>query len=226
MSRAHSLEKRFVNAGHSVFHAPVTQINARAAAKPVGLHDGLIVTSASAVDCLPEVDTDLPCLATGPATATALQGRGFKTVSHFSGEMSALLDHLAAQVRSGARRWLYPCGTTLSYTPKTLMDASGAQIDAWPVYSADDAGPWTTQTLEALTTEHIDWTVFLSIRTAKLFVRNARSAQIWPDGPPGKAACISAGVADPLRTLGYGEICVGEEKTTSSLVAAMGLTYC
>lgn len=227
LARAPALAQRFLKAGHRVSHAPVTQIAALDTPHPSGAFDGLIVTSASAViAAAPLLDNTMPCLATGPATAKALREAGFKQVEHFSGEIDRLLDHLKRQVSSGARAWLYPCGRKLSHTPEALMARSGATIAAWPIYDAQDAGPWPEETIEMLRAGGIDWTLFLSTRTAQLFARNCQIAQLWPQGAPGRAACISRNVAQAVEGLGYKESCVGEEKTTSSLVAAMGLTYC
>lgn len=227
MARAPGLAQRFTSNGHRVSHAPVTYIAVLDTPRPAGAFDGLIVTSASAVmAAAPQLDTAMPCLATGPATAKALREAGFTRVEHFSGEMDHLLSHLKDKVDAGARRWLYPCGRTLSHTPEALMARSGAAIAPWPIYDAQDAGPWPEETATMLRAGGFDWTLFLSVRTAELFVRNCQAAQLWPQGAPGKAACISGRVAQAIDALGFKEICVGEEKTTSSLVAAMGLTYC
>lgn len=219
------------DAGHGVHHAPVTRIAAIATPLPgIADVDGLLLTSAAGVDAMPQAITSLllykPCLATGPATAKALYDRGFTQVEEFSGEIDALLVQMKSKVEQGLRHWLYPCGTALSHKPDALMARSGAYITPFPVYSAEDCGPWPASIRNLLAEQAFDWTVFLSVRTAELFVRNIQAAGLWTGGAPGAAACISARVAAAIEPLGFESACIGEEKTTSSLVAAMGLTYC
>lgn len=218
-------------AGHSITHAPVMRIISLATPLPgICNMDGLLFTSAAAVEALPDfMDGPLrqkPCLATGPATAKALAGRGFAHIEEFSGEMDALVAALKMRAEQGFAQWLYPCGTVLSHQPEDLMARSGAHITPFPVYSAEDCGLWADAIINTLATQTFDWTMFLSVRTAELFVRNIKEAGLWVDGPPGAAACISERVAAAIAPIGFRDVRVGEEKTTSSLVAATGLTYC
>lgn len=232
MLRANEIAQRFTAAGHSVSHAPVMEIASVPCAAPADAanYDGLIVTSASAAVCLPadviRVLASKPCLATGPSTAATLKRLGFDNISHFAGEMGGLLAHLSALVRAGRPRWLYPCGSVLSHTPEAMTAQSGAHIDTLEVYAARDLGPWPTQITDMLAQTPFDWSVFLSARTADLFVRNIHKAGLWSASAPGAAACISARVARAIEPLGFTKVCIAPEKTTSSLVDAMGVTYC
>ncbi|MEM9877955.1 MAG: uroporphyrinogen-III synthase [Pseudomonadota bacterium] len=229
ISRASALAARFESAGHTVFHAPVTDIQTVAPPQvSIKTIDGLLFTSASAAAHMPEAAVAAlrgkPCFATGPATADALSGLGFATIDHFDGDITRLLSALKMKVKTYQRRWLYPCGTDLSHAPEEMMDQTGAEITPWPVYSAVDTGLWADDLVHSLRMQRFDWSLFLSVRTADLFVRNIRSAHIWQDGAPGAAGAISTRVAETIAPLGFSDIRIGQEKTTSSLVAAMGLT--
>jgi len=230
MSRVAALEKRFVDSGHTIFHAPVTEIETIAppdvALKAV---DGVLFTSASAAQHMPETVIAMlqnkPCFATGPATQAALKERGFKAIEQFSGEIEHLLAALRSRVKGKQRRWLYPCGADLSYAPDDMAAQTGAQITPWPVYSAVDTGIWGEDIIHMLRMQPMDWSLFLSVRTAELFVRNIRQTGLWRGGAPGAAGAISVRVAEAIAPLGFSDVRIGAEKTTSSLVAAMGLTY-
>lgn len=213
--------------GHSVINAPVTAIIGESPTIPP-LDDvaGTIFSSAAAVPHVPArvrlACQHLPCLAVGPATAIALERDGWTGVSHFGGEMTRLLEALAAHTSSG--RWLYPCGRQLAHDPVVMASRAGKEIHRLTVYEAQALGPWTQDTVDALRSVKIEAALFLSVRTADLVIENCAQAGLWSGGAPGVAGCISGRVADAIAPLGYRDIVVSTEKTTSSLVAAMGLS--
>ncbi|MEM7568974.1 MAG: uroporphyrinogen-III synthase [Pseudomonadota bacterium] len=214
--------------GHTVINAPVTTIEALSVPQQHSLDPiaGSIVSSAAAVPHIPKELADSlkskPALAVGPTTATALTQAGWRDVQHFGGEMLALLAALAQRFEAGP--WAYPCGAQLAHAPEDMARQTGASIVPIPVYEARTCGPWPAPTVAALQSQAIDVTLFLSVRSAKLFIENVRAAQLWPQGAPGAAGCISQAVAEAIAPLSYKERVVSQEKTTSSLVAAMRLS--
>lgn len=226
--RADRLIDLLTAAGHSVINAPVTRI------EPVDVTDlppldglsGTIFSSAAAVphvpDSLKAAALALPALAVGPVTADALTADGWQNVRHFGGEMPALLEALkhSGQTRS----WAYPCGAQTAHDPADMAAVSRTDIYPITVYAAKTCPDWNAEQVALLQRATIDVTVFLSVRTAQLFIAQCERAGLWQAGAPGVAGCISARVAEAIAPLGYASLAVSREKTTSSLVAALGLT--
>ncbi|MEO0412577.1 MAG: uroporphyrinogen-III synthase [Pseudomonadota bacterium] len=227
-NRADRLIETLQGYGHRVINAPVTAIEAVPAPTLPSLRmiSGTIFSSAAAVPYVPQALKQAaqarPALAVGPVTAEALERDGWQSVTHFGGEMPALLAFLAEQPKDAP--WLYPCGAQLAHAPEDMAERSGATIAAITVYEARTLGPWPPSLLDRLRAAQIDITLFLSVRTARLFCDQVAQAGLWPMGMPGAAGCISGAVAEALDPLRYKEIIVSQEKTTSSLVAALGLS--
>lgn len=227
-NRADRLIDMLETHGHDVINAPVTTIApvATPTMPDLSAMSGTIFSSAAAVPHVPlalkQAAQARPALAVGPVTAEALERDGWQGVTHFGGEMTALLAFLAEQPKSGP--WMYPCGAQLAHSPDEMAERSGATIKPVTVYEARTLGPWAPSLVKALQTAPIDITLFLSVRTARLFCDQVSKAALWPSGAPGVAGCISPAVREALGPLGYKEMIVSQEKTTSSLVAALGLS--
>jgi uroporphyrinogen-III synthase len=209
--------------GHEVALAPLlrieTVLDADLGSAP---WSAILLTSASAARAIavhPRVRelTGLPVLAVGEASANAARAAGFVEI-HSAGGDGRDLARLAAARKTGSRRpLLYLAGEHRARDLSSELSAHGLSVRTVAIYRAAKVKDFPPAVRAALLRGQIDGALHFSQRSAEAYLEcgcNTVEAALAP-----VHYCLSARIAEPLRSAGAGRICIARRPDEDSLLA-------
>ena len=210
---ASATARRLATAGHRAIVSPLLVWRAVAWGVPEDGFDGVLITSARALDAGPVAAiAHLPAHTVGPATSTAARRAGFMQVHEGpGGGGQAVLDALPP----GNRRLLW-----LAAQARTALVAPPC-TELVPVTTyAMDLAPLTAEASSALAAHAVDWAVLTSARAARHF-----AAEVDRIGTPRVCVGVGAISAAVLAAAGHGWRAgvAAPAATEDALLAALAL---
>lgn len=211
--------------GHDVLISPMIHIELNAVQLPdATAHGGLALTSANGVRALmahlaqlPNAQRDAqmaawvarPAFAVGPQTAAALQAAGFQKIHQADGDVTALIDLIAAHY-SADLPLLHIAGRDRAGDLVSGLDAQNIACTRAVLYRAEAATAFSPAALAALgdAQEPVDGVLIYSQRSADIFcaLYGAVGRETPPHAAPisrPKAFCLSAAIAAHMRQAGF-----------------------
>ncbi len=164
---------------------------------------------------------DVPVYAVGDATAQTARELGFTRVESARGDGEALARLVLERLDPAAGPLVYAAGrVTAGEFPDQLV-AAGFTVRREEMYAARPAAALAPETIEALRAGSVDLALFFSPRTAETFVRLVEEAGLRESCGSVTAVCISANVAEALRSLPWQGIEIAERPEQEAVVAAI-----
>ncbi len=198
-----------VMAGVRVVTSPVLEIVATGSAPDLGPYDGVIFTSAQAVEFAPEGQgTTVYCV--GARTAEAAQGQGW-VVAHVA---QTAADLIAALSKGQARRLLHLAGRYQRGDIAESLQGFGKSVDVHVLYD-QQARALSFEAHEALVTGDSVIVPLFSPRSAALF------AGCVPHATRATVIALSSAVAEALGGLAVAEITVAAAPTAKEMIASV-----
>ncbi len=164
----------------------------------------------------------VPVFTVGERTAEQIRQRQFISVTSADGNVSDLVDLVAARLTPPARL-LYLAGEDHAGDLAGELRAKGFVVDAVIVYRAVVAEALPQPALDALASG-IDAVLHYSRRSAEAYVNAAHRSGVLAKALGPLHLCLSARVAEPLASAGVTSIKVASRPNEAALLALIGPT--
>ena len=209
--------------GHAVIVAPLLRIEAVTDAEIAGgPFAAILVTSANAAPAIARHQRvaglwTLPVFAVGERTAQAMREIGFTDISCAGGAAGELAALVTKRLQPG-QPLLYLAGADRSGDLAGVLAARHFDVRTVVVYRAVAADRLPAEAVEALVAR-IDGVLHFSRRTAEVYLRAARIADLLPEALKPIHFCLSAQVAEPLQQAGAPDVRIAAEPTEAALLS-------
>ena len=219
---ATKMAERLCELGHQVLVQPMTRINFLAEPADLTVPAAIVVTSRNAVRALNRWPAarawrDVTVYAVGGATAASARDSGFVDVNIGAGDVTALADMVRGGLDRAAGPILYPTARDRSADLVGMPD--GYTVLTVEAYRGVAATRLDNAVVAAAKVGALDGVVFLSRRTAAIFVNLVNAAGVAGGLRGTRFFALSAAVAEPLADLKPAKILVAARPEESSLVA-------
>jgi uroporphyrinogen-III synthase len=215
---ASEMAARLLALDYNPVMAPLLRIRRLAARLPARV-DAILVSSGSALPCLPDSLHNVPMLAVGNATAHRARAAGFTTVSSADGDALALADLTRRTYRPGAAL-LFATARKQGASLAATLRADGFVVHRRAVYESRPVARMPPAAIRALQDESLAVAIFLSAETARAFCR-LLPAQLVPALAGIEALAIGQPAADALRFLPWRRVRVSAKSTQDSILAML-----
>lgn len=215
--------------GHAPLVAPVLAIAPTGHPIPRGPFDGLLLTSANAVQALAggEWGADgvrAPVFAVGDRTASAARRGGLGPVLPADGDAVALARLVRDTLRPGAAL-LHVAGVERKAEPAASLEAAGYRVTTWIAYAAETVLVLPGSVAAALSGENgvpcLEGALHYSRRSAAVSLDLAVAAGRFGAFGALKHYCLSADVAAPLIAAGIAAHFVPARPNEDALLAGL-----
>ena len=187
--------------GHAPLVAPVLAIRPCPAPPPAGVFDGIVLTSANAVEALAEAHRGVPVFAVGARTAACAEAKGFGPVIAGPGDGAGLAALVAAHLPPGARL-LHPAGAERKPEPAEELIAAGFRLVTHVAYRAEAVPRLPEAAATALAERALDAALHYSRRSAATALGLSDAAGHGGAFRALDHYCLSADVAEALAEAG------------------------
>ncbi len=211
--------------GHAAISAPLLGVR---------YHDGealdltgvqaLLATSVNGIRAFVRrsASRDIPVFAVGSQTAQAARAAGFKDVRNADGNSQDLAAAVRGWAAPDAGTLLHIAGAEAEGRLADLLTAAGYTVRTSVLYDVPAAAALLPAAREALEAGTLDATLFLSARSAAVFVDIVTQAGLTAACRRLIAVCISEAAAKPLTGLGFKEIRIAARPNQASLLDCLG----
>ncbi|MEM6780574.1 MAG: uroporphyrinogen-III synthase [Pseudomonadota bacterium] len=156
-------------------------------------YDALAFTSANGIRVFSKLSDqrnfDVYCV--GPASADLAREKGFRSVHEASGSAKTLADLI---VQEKPRRVLYGAPVDQAFDLASALQEKGIDCDEHTLYAAQARGQLPREIMKMINTGQIEYALFYSKRTARIFMDLAHEAGCTPALKSIKALCLSDSV--------------------------------
>ena len=175
-----SLAEALAARGVGAVVEPMMEMRYRASPLDLASVQAILCTSANGVRALARVTSErgLPLLAVGETTASRARAEGFTAVASGDGAAADLVGLAAARLRPQNGRLLHVSGSVVAGDLVGALRARGFMIERSVLYEARPVGALSQPTVCALRHGMIDFALFFSPRTAKIFLSLAGIAGV------------------------------------------------
>jgi uroporphyrinogen-III synthase len=214
--------ERLVEAGHDALRDPLVTLRFFPPKHLVeDMPDALIVTSASAVRGLkdhPDLTRiiGLPVWTVGGRTTEALRDAGFTNFVAETPDAARLASALKNRPEAPTH-FVHIAGMDRAADFSELLSDAGHRLDIVEIYSADPAQALSDEAVAALSGGAVDAVLHYSRRTAEIFVRLVKAADLREKAFALQHFCLSDNIAKPLRVAGAGHVQSAAEPNEDAL---------
>jgi uroporphyrinogen-III synthase len=214
--------------GHDVWEVPLMKIEP-VAADLTGNWGAVVITSANAPGAIsgnPAFDTlrTLPVYAVGQRSAQAAQEAGFGNVTSAGGDVRDLVQLLRERHADASAPLVYLAGADRATDLVAELAAHGIAAEMREVYRAITA-PFPDELVAALEAGgDVQAVLHFSRRSADNFVAGARAAGVTEQAMGVRHYCLSAQVAEPLRTAGAARVAIAPRPQEAALIELLPLS--
>jgi uroporphyrinogen-III synthase len=214
--------------GHHAICEPLTQIFLNHTARSQLAYalqadpEAVLITSrngAQALAALTEL-RDMMVLCVGDSTEAAAQSAGFTRTCSCGGNVQSMADYIVDAYDADSR-FVYVSAEHTREDLPALLQSFGMQTEQVVAYSAVASETLSETLVEHIKREQVDGIIFLSQRTAEIFMTLARNAGIAEELGALTAYCISETAAEPLQKAGWKQLAVAKQATLASVVASV-----
>lgn len=183
----------------------------------------ILCTSANGVRALARLTEEraVPLFAVGEASAALARGEGFARVESAGGSVADLAGLARARLRPTAGRLLHVAGSIVAGDLAGALRGDGFAVERAVLYEAHPAAALSAETVRALAAGIVDFALFFSPRTARIFADLADRAGVAEALGSVTAISISAAADAALGGQPFRERHIAERPDQPSLLAAL-----
>ncbi len=208
--------------GHTALVAPLMEVRVHEG-PPLALRgvQAVLATSANGVRALATRSErrDVALYAVGPQTKEAAMSVGFKRVTSASGDSSALVETVAAQLDPSKGPLFHAAGAETAGRLSQALQARGFTVESEILYDAVPVPALGDEAAEALRSDALDGVLLYSPRSAKIFAALVAAAGLSEKCARLDAFCISAATAAALAPLAFARVAVAGEPNQDGILA-------
>ncbi len=161
-----------------------------------GHYDAVVVTSANALEHIPQSLKDVPLYCVGAQTSAKAQERGFGAVQAASKTVSDLTDHLIETCEDQSLKFCYFRGEDISFDLKTSLSDHAHKVDEYICYSALECDEMPLNVVADIKGGHVQIVTLFSKRTAENFARLIADLNLMDYMTGITVICVSEGVLE------------------------------
>ena len=183
----------------------------------------LLFTSRNGVRAFSRVSDrrDLPVYAVGDSTAGLARDNGFSNVESAGGDSVDLARLVADGLQPSDGPLLHIAGKTVAGDLSGELSAGGFEVVRRTLYEAKPIRALSPETAAAIRNEEVDYVLFLSPRTARVFSDLLAEAGLTSHCRNFEAICLSEAVAGELPANDWKVRRTASEPTSESLLQAV-----
>jgi uroporphyrinogen-III synthase len=214
--------------GHDVWEVPLMRIEP-IEADLSGAWGAVVITSANAPGAISgnlafAMLLTLPVYAVGRRSAQAAQEAGFGNVTSAGGDVRDLVQLVRERHADASAPLLYLAGENRAADLAAELAAHGVAVEMRVVYRAVTA-PFPDELVAALEAGgDVQAVLHFSRRSAENYVAGARAAGVAEQAMDVRHYCLSAQVAEPLRTAGAARVAIAPRPEEAALIELLPLT--
>ena len=221
--------ERLAAAGHEAIISPVFEIEAlQHSLLNVAVCDGLVATSAHALELLADCDLDdglrtKPLWLVGERTAQAARAQGFSHVAHLAADAQSLATHFLQSAKQPARL-IYLAGRDRKPVLEQALEAQGILVSVCEIYAARETAALSPQAVAHLSRNTIEAVLHFSRRSAEILVRQAQASEqeaLQKSLQDALHVCLSDDVARGLAGLAPRQVRVAVSPSAAAMIAAL-----
>ena len=221
---AESLAAALTQRGIDALIEPLLEIHYRDSPTPdlAGVQ-AILCTSANGVRALARLTGErvLPLFAVGDATAAQAGEAGFARVESAGGSLGDLVRLAREHLHPTDGRLLHVAGSEVAGDLAGALRAASFAVDRAVLYEARPVGVLSAASVQALTAGTVDFALFFSPRTARIFAQLAERGGVAEAIDRVTAVSISAAADAGLGSLHFRERHVAKRPDQPSLLAAL-----
>ena len=164
---------------------------------------------------------DIPVYAVGDSTAALARDEGFETADSAAGDSVALARLVAGRLTPAGGPLFHAAGETVAGDMAAALAADGFDVVRRTLYEARPVDDLPAAARDALTRGDLDYVLFFSPRTARIFEELLSRENISTATRPLTAICLSDAVAAALRRDAWKGCHVAAQPTAEALLAAL-----
>lgn len=206
--------------GHAPLVAPVLAIRRTEGAAPAGPFDGIVLTSANAIDSLSAEHRGVPVFAVGARTAEHAREAGLGPVIEGPGDGAGLAALVAARLMPGARL-LHAAGAARKPEPAAALEAAGFRLTTHVGYGAEPLPRLPVAAASALGQRALDVALHYSRRSAAAALSLSEAAGHGGAFRALDHYCLSADVAGALEEAGIAVHFVAAQPRETALLEGL-----
>jgi uroporphyrinogen-III synthase len=183
----------------------------------------ILCTSANGARALARASRErgVPLFAVGDATAARARAEGFAAVESAGGDVTDLIRLVAARLRPEEGALLHVAGNVVAGDLADALSERGFTVECNILYEARPVASLSPMAVSALRSEAIAFALFFSPRTAAVFARLARDADVADCCGGITALSISAAADAALAELPWLDRRVAERPNQAALLEAL-----
>ncbi len=220
----------FESLGHEVIISPVMHVNCLRPTLPNAafLH-GLVITSRNALLCLRQITDlqnyhDLPLFAVGKTSARLSREAGFKKVVEGPGRASDLVPIIKAAFVGIQHPQIYhPSGAKKAFDLGPPLAQTGIRLIEQTIYNTSPANSFSSQAIDAITSNKLDVVVLMSPQSAKYFHALIRQNQLEGQMSEISCLCMSNNVATALDQMACKRKLIASSPNLPGIINMIGL---
>ena len=224
LNRALVLADRLRESGHQPLIDPLLKmIPLPVTLPPLASFQAILTTSPYAIGCLSRLTAErhFPLWCAGRASAEAAMGSGFSNVHAGEGSAYGLVTGLLKSMPALPLPFLHLRGDIIRLDITEVLGKYGVTAHSLIVYETQEAQAFLPPTLYALDARQLDAILFYSPRTASLFTKLCRAANIGQQCKSLIAACLSREIAQEISGISWRDIRIAKKNTTDDLLMAL-----
>lgn len=186
-----------------------------------------IITSKNALRGLNKliINKATPLLVVGPATAALARTLGFKNIKFIGQDAAELINYINQYYVPNDKIIIYLSAKIISSNIDDILMKQGFNMHRVVVYEAKAKEDFYKETIDLLRVGKIELFIFLSVRTAAIFVDLVNKNQLNNVFYLKKAFVLSYNIAKVLQKLSWHSINIAKEKNLKSLINSIGEFY-
>lgn len=217
---AHHLQQQ----GHQVILDPLLQIRPLPLELPsLFSFEAIVTTSQQAIYCLANLtpQRDFPLWCVGIESAKVAKALGFQTIHIADGSADDLVNRLADTVSASMQPFLHLSGDIIRTDIVQALQCKGIAAQRLVIYQTQEATTFSPETQEAFQKKILNAVLLYSPRTARVFYRLSRAANIQEQFETIIAVCLSNSIKKEILALPWKNILVAKKTTTNDLLMAL-----
>lgn len=211
--------------GHDAVIAPLLGVHYHDG-EPLHLDDvqALLMTSVNGVRAFSRRTSrrDFPVFAVGSQTTEAARAAGFADVRNADGNSEDLADAVRGWAKPANGILLHAAGAEAEGRLAERLTTAGFAVRTVVLYDVPAVADLPPAAREALTAGTLDAALFLSARSAAVFVACIAKAGLAPACARLTAVCISEAAAKPLAALTFNAVRIAARPNQASLLDCLG----
>ncbi|MEC7491095.1 MAG: uroporphyrinogen-III synthase [Pseudomonadota bacterium] len=186
----------------------------------VATAQALLFTSRNGVRAFSRVSEQrgMPVFAVGDSTAALASDNGFTDVKNAGGDNIALAKLVIDQLSPSEGPLLHVAGASVAGPLSETLIKTGFEVVRIALYEAKPSRAFSNKTANAVRNNEIDYVLFFSPRTAKIFAEHIVSNKLEDDCHDLLAVCLSDSVAQELAGFVWKELAVAKAPNLPSIM--------